>query len=158
MSQVTPALDIVEILSIWSQVTPQAESIEMVQYGYILIPHLLTFSSSFHQPKLTCRDDFNVAISFWTIFSCRLPTPSNAAILRFPMLVHLHAPPKSSSPFAASSSFFYEGNEHDFQQGSLQDVIECTYLRFVDDLDGSMNNGKEYFLFQILSSTHSHII
>ena len=32
MSQVTPALDVVEISSIWSQVTPQAESIEMVQY------------------------------------------------------------------------------------------------------------------------------
>ena len=37
MSQVTPALDIVEISSIWSQVTPQAESIEMVQYKCLCI-------------------------------------------------------------------------------------------------------------------------
>ena len=33
MSQVTPALDVDEISSIWSQVTPQAESIEMLQYS-----------------------------------------------------------------------------------------------------------------------------
>ena len=29
-------LDVVEISSIWSQVTPQAESIEMVQYAMVM--------------------------------------------------------------------------------------------------------------------------
>ena len=43
-----------------------------------------------------------------------------------------HASQHCSSPFAASSSFFNEGNEPDIQQGSLQHAIERTYLRFVD--------------------------
>ena len=37
-------------------------------------------------------------------------------------------------------------------------MLSKARLRFVNDPDGSMNNGKEYFLFQIRSSTHSHII
>ena len=37
MSLVTPTLDIAEISSIGSQVTPQAESIEMVQYSSFLV-------------------------------------------------------------------------------------------------------------------------
>ena len=40
MSQVTPTLDVVEISSIWSQVTPQAESIKMVQYREFIITML----------------------------------------------------------------------------------------------------------------------
>ncbi|KIJ96736.1 hypothetical protein K443DRAFT_274376 [Laccaria amethystina LaAM-08-1] len=40
-------------------------------------------------------------------------------------------------------------------QFCLQNTIECTYVRFVDDLDESMNSGEEYFLLQIRSSAHS---
>ena len=36
LDRVTPALDMVKIPSIWSQVTSQAESIEMVQYALIV--------------------------------------------------------------------------------------------------------------------------
>ena len=84
-------------------------------------------------------DYFNVFIFFWTILPrdfqlTRWPTTIS---LGLPMSVCLpHVSQHPSSLFVAAWSFFSRAHERNFNKGSVQNAIECTYVRLVVDLAG----------------------
>ena len=78
MSQVTPALDVVEISSIWSQVTPQAESIGMVQYSKLRTGIIVHYVSKEEKINIE-KENRNAMIPF--LISYRLQHLNNLILL-----------------------------------------------------------------------------